>query len=94
MVHIDTKVIYHLEMSGEEFRIVGLALLGRLRNKEDILAARRINHRLQQSKARLAGIIHDAAERSADGATEALSKAAKEYTNEPRTSRRRRRGKG
>jgi hypothetical protein len=92
MPHLDTKVTYCLEFSAEESRIVGLALLGRLRKQEDILAARRINHRLQQSKARMAAVIKDAAERNVEGATVALAEAAKEYSDhERRPSRRSRR---
>lgn len=81
MPHIDAKVIYHLELNAEELRIASLALMGRLRKPEDRLAARRINHRLQQTKARMAAAAKDAADKNEEAATEALSEASKEYAD-------------
>ncbi len=81
MPHIDARVTYHLELNAEELRIASLALLKRLRRKDDALAACRINHRLQQIKSRMAAAAKDAADKNEEAATAALSEASKEYAD-------------
>ena len=48
MAHLDMKVTYHLELTPEEFRIVGRALACILKPGDETKAASELNARLQE----------------------------------------------
>jgi hypothetical protein len=49
MPHLDVKTLYHLQLNADEFKLLGLALAGKLKGT-DKKAAHELNVRLQESR--------------------------------------------
>lgn len=48
MPHLDIKPLYHLQLTADEFKLLGLALAGKLKTVADKKAAHDLNVRLQE----------------------------------------------
>jgi hypothetical protein len=59
MAHLDLKTTYFLHLTPEEFRLVGLALAGKLKGAEPKEAAE-LNARLQELRLKQMTLAHEA----------------------------------
>ncbi len=71
MAHIDVKTTYLLHLTPEEFRLIGLALAGRLRGGEKMEAAD-LNTRLQELRLKQVNLTHEACEAAFQRAQEGV----------------------
>ncbi len=71
MAHVDMKVSYHLELTAEEFRLVGRALACILKPGEETKAAAELNVRLQEMRLKQAELTYERCKATADKAEEA-----------------------
>jgi len=73
MPHMDLRTEYVLTLTPAEFRLVGLALSGRLRDSKDILAARELNIPLLEISVRHGAERQQAVERNLEVAREVVA---------------------
>lgn len=59
MAHIDLEVTYNVRLTGAEFRLVTLALAGRLRSRDETRDALLLNERLCELRARFAAQLSE-----------------------------------
>jgi len=71
MAHIDMKVTYHLELTPEEFRLVGRALACILKPGDEAKAAAELNVRLQEMRLKQAQLTYERCKATADKSQEA-----------------------
>ena len=62
MAHIDVKTSYALQLTPEEFRLVGLALAGKLKPGAETKEAAELNARLQELRLKQVALSHEACE--------------------------------
>jgi hypothetical protein len=72
MAHLDVKPLYSLQLTAEEFKLIGLALAGKLDGKE-CTAARELNLKLQQMREAQQKNIYDASVAALSSAKEAAT---------------------
>lgn len=75
MAQIDLDVSYTMRLTSAEFRLVTLALAGKIRSKEETRAALLLNKRLCELRARFAEQLHDVATGALTKATELSTSA-------------------
>ncbi len=73
MAHIDMKVTYHLELTAEEFRLVGRALACILKPGDETKAAAELNVRLQEMRLKQAQLNYERCKATTDKSQEGLS---------------------
>ncbi len=61
MAHLDIKTAYAVQLTPEEFRLVGLALAGKLKGAE-LKEAAELNARLQELRLKQVALSHEACE--------------------------------
>jgi hypothetical protein len=66
MAHLDMKVTYHLELTPEEFRIVGRALACILKPGDETRAASELNARVQELRLKQAQLTYERCKATAD----------------------------
>jgi hypothetical protein len=59
VAHIDLEVTYNVRLTGAEFRLVTLALAGKLRSREEIRDALVLNERLCELRARFVAQLNE-----------------------------------
>jgi hypothetical protein len=74
MAHLDVKTNYFLQLTPEEFRLVGLALAGKLKGAE-LKEAAELNARLQELRLKQVTLAHEACESAFQKAQEAEREA-------------------
>ncbi len=74
MAHLDVKTTYSLHLTPEEFRLVGLALAGKLKGVE-MKEAAELNVRLQEMRLKQVTLAHEACEAACQKAQEAEKEA-------------------
>lgn len=72
MAHLDVKTLYHLQLTADEFKLLGLALAGKLRGADKKLA-HELNVRLQELRESQVQIAHDCSKTALTSAKEAAS---------------------
>jgi hypothetical protein len=72
MPHLDIKTIYHLQLTTEEFKLIGLALCGRITDAEK-QSALDLNLKLQELRGSQTQMIYDASKNTLTRAKEALT---------------------
>ena len=60
MPHLDIKMSYNLQLTTEEFKLIGLALAGKLEAEIDKKAAQELNIRLQEMRTTQVSMVLDA----------------------------------
>jgi hypothetical protein len=73
MAHLDLKTIYFLHLTPDEFRLVGLALAGKLKPGAETAEAAELNSRLQELRLKQVALSHEAREAALQKAQEARS---------------------
>ena len=73
MAHLDMKTTYFLHLTPEEFRLVGLALAGKLKPGTETTEAAELNSRLQEMRLKQVALNHEACEAAFQKAQEARS---------------------
>jgi hypothetical protein len=71
MAHIDVKTTYLLHLTPEEFRLVGLALAGKLKGAE-MREAADLNARLQELRLKQVALSHEACRTALEKAQEVV----------------------
>jgi hypothetical protein len=71
MVHLDVKTNYALQLTPEEFRLVGLALAGKLKGTE-MKEAVELNARLQEMRLKQVALSHEACKSALEKAQEIM----------------------
>jgi hypothetical protein len=69
MAHLDVKTTYFLHLTPEEFRLVGLALAGKLKGAE-LKEAAELNARLQEMRLKQATLAQEVCEAACQKAQE------------------------
>jgi len=72
MAHLDIKTTYTVHLTPEEFRLVGLALAGKLKGAE-LKEAAELNVRLQEMRLKQVTLAHEACQSACQKAQEAQS---------------------
>lgn len=72
MPHLDVKTLYHLQLTADEFRLLGLALAGKLKGA-DKKAAHELNVRLQEIRESQVQVAHDSSKSALQSAKEAAN---------------------
>ena len=75
MAHLDIKTTYAVALTPEEFRLVGLALAGKLKLGEETKAATELNVRLQEMRLKQVALSHEACEAACRKAQEVQTEA-------------------
>ena len=75
MAHLDIKTAYALQLTPEEFRLVGLALAGKLKPGTETREAAELNARLQELRLKRVTLAHEACESAFQKAQEAEREA-------------------
>jgi len=70
MAHVELEVAYSVHLTGAEFRLVTLALAGKLRAREDVHEALLLNERLCDLRARFAAQLSEVSAGARDKASE------------------------
>jgi hypothetical protein len=70
-MHLDVKTTYALQLTPEEFRLVGLALAGKLKGAE-MREAADLNARLQELRLKQVALSHEACEAAFQKAQEVV----------------------
>lgn len=73
MAHLDIKTTYAVHLTPEEFRLVGLALAGRLKPGAETAEAADLNARLQEMRLKQIALSHEACEAAFQKAEEMRS---------------------
>jgi hypothetical protein len=73
MAHLDLKTTYFLHLTPDEFRLVGLALVGKLKPGAETAEAAELNARLQEMRLKQVTLAHEACEAAFQKAQEAQS---------------------
>ena len=74
MPHVDIKTIYAVQLTPEEFRLVGLALAGKLKGSE-LREAAELNARLQELRLKQVTLAHEACQSAFQKAQEVQKEA-------------------
>jgi hypothetical protein len=75
MAHLDVKTTYSLHLTPEEFRLVGLALAGKLKPGAETREAAELNARLQEMRLKQVALGQEACEAAFQKAQEARKEA-------------------
>jgi len=75
MAHLDLKTMYFLHLTPEEFRLVGLALAGKLKLGTETAEAAELNARLQEMRLKQVALSHEACEAAFQKAQEVQKEA-------------------
>jgi len=73
MAHLDIKTTYLLHITPDEFRLVGLALAGKLKPGAEMAEAAELNVRLQEMRLKQVVLNHEASEAAFQKAEEMRS---------------------
>jgi hypothetical protein len=74
-MHTNFRPYYTVDFSSEEYRLVTLALAGRLREKEDLAAAMELSVTMAQQRASHIGSMKEQADKSLQAAKQLQSEA-------------------
>ena len=75
MAHLDIKTTYAVQLTPEEFRLVGLALAGKLKPGTETKQAMELNARLQEMRLKQVTLAHEACEAACHKAQEVQKEA-------------------
>ena len=75
MAHLDIKTTYAVHLTPEEFRLVGLALAGKLKPGAETKEAVELNARLQELRLKQMTLAHEACQSACQKAQEAQKEA-------------------
>jgi hypothetical protein len=75
MAHLDLKTTYFLHLTPDEFRLVGLALAGKLKPGTEAKEAAELNARLQELRLKQVALTHEACEAACQKAQEVQKEA-------------------
>ena len=75
MAHLDIKTTYAVHLTPEEFRLVGLALAGKLKPGTEMREAAELNARLQEMRLKQATLAQEVCEAACQKAQEAEREA-------------------
>ncbi len=70
MAHLDIKTTYAVHLTTEEFRLVGLALAGKLKPGTETREAAELNARLQELRLKQMTLAHEACQSACQKAQE------------------------
>lgn len=72
MPHLDVKTLYHVQLTADEFKLLGMALAGKLKGL-DKKAAHDLNVRLQEMRESQVQIAHDSSKTALQSAKDAAN---------------------
>jgi hypothetical protein len=70
MAHLDIRTTYAVHLTPEEFRLVGLALAGKLKPGAETTEAAELNARFQEMRLKQVTLAHEACEAAYEKARE------------------------